>query len=353
MQLNGLRGLTNHLLSQVGGSFVVAQVDFAYFKKSPFGYVKRLLSYALFEGRPVTTRGQWVNPLVFAQLAMWKRLPQMRKVRKPVFILGTGRSGTTILGVLLSMHRNVGFLNEPKAMWHTIHPHEDVIGSYDRGEASYRLDVQDATPEVCRVAHKLFGGYLLSTLSSRVADKYPELIFRVPFVRAIFPDARFIFLVRDGWETCASIDSWSKRNAETSGGETHDWWGVNQRKWHLMLDQLVEPDPYFANALEAIRGFNRHLDMAATEWVVTMREGLRVKREHGAAVHLLKYEDLVNKPDATLGELLAFCELPEDKQFLHYAKATLRHAEPHAPYQLNPAILPLFRETLGELGYAA
>jgi hypothetical protein len=280
-------------------------------------------------------------------------LPQTRKVRKPIFILGMGRSGTTILGVLLSMHRVVGFLNEPKALWHTIYPHEDVIGSYERGEASYSLNAQDATPKVCQDAHKLFGGYLLSTLSTRVVDKYPELIFRVPFVRKIFPDARFVFLVRDGWETCASIDTWSKNNAETHHGETHDWWGVNQRKWQLMLDQLIAPDPYFANVIDAIRGFDRHLDMAATEWVVTMREGIRVKREYGAAVHLLKYEDLVNAPKESLDNLLKFCELPEDERFLCYAKETLRHVEPHAPYNLHPAILPLFRETLGELGYAS
>jgi len=331
---------------------MVAQIDSAYIKIRPTKTISRLLSYALFEGRPLTVRGQWINPIVFAQLAMWKHLPQTRKVQKPIFILGTGRSGTTILGVLLSMHRNVGFLNEPKAMWHTIYPHEDVIGSYDRGEASYRLDVQDTTPEVCRIAHKLFGGYLLSTFSSRVVDKYPELIFRVPFVREIFPDAQFIFLVRDGWETCASINSWSKRHGK-SEGEIHDWWGANQRKWYLMLDQLVAPDPCFANAIEAIRGFDRHLDMAATEWVVTMREGLRVKREYGEAVHLLKYEDLVSAPETVLGELLDFCKLPADERFMSYAKATLKPAKPHAPYDLHQAILPLFRETLGELGYEA
>jgi len=332
---------------------VVAQIDGNYFRARPTKVVSRLLSYALFEGRPLTVRGQWINPIVFAQLAVWKHLPQTRKVKKPIFILGAGRSGTTILGVLLSMHRDVGFLNEPKAMWHTIHPHEDVIGSYDRGVASYRLGVQDATPEVCQTAHKLFGGYLLSTLSSRVADKYPELIFRVPFVREIFPDARFIFLIRDGWETCASINSWSKRHGETRDGETHDWWGINQRKWHLMLDQLVAPDPYFANAIEAIRGFNRHLDMAATEWVVTMREGSRVKREYGSAVYLLKYEDLVRAPETTLGKLLNFCELPADDRFLRYAMVTLQPAKPHTPYDLHQAILPLFRETLSDLGYEA
>ena len=330
---------------------MVAQIDAAYIKSRPTKLISRIISYALFEGRPLTVRGQWINPLVFAQLAFWKHLPQTHKVKGPIYILGTGRSGTTILGMLLSMHRDVGFLNEPKAMWHTIYPHEDVIGSYDRGEAHYRLFAKDATPEVCKIAHKLFGGYLLSTLSSRIVDKYPELIFRVPFIRTIFPDARFIFLVRSGWETCASIEAWSKKNIKANGEEIFDWWGVNRRKWHLMLDQLVEPDPYFSSALGSIRGFESHLDMAATEWVVTMREGLRVKQEYGEAVHLLKYEDMVNSPVGTLGKLLEFCELPNDERFWRYAKATLRKTNPHEPYMLHPAIFPLFRETLNNLGY--
>jgi len=330
-----------------------AQIDSEYIRTRPTKVVSRLISYALFEGRPLTVRGQWINRIVFSQLAIWRWLPKTIKVKRPIFILGSGRSGTTLLGKLLSMHQDVGFLNEPKAMWHTIYPHEDVNGNYGRGKAYYRLREEDATPSVKEAAYKIFGGYLLSTLSSRVVDKYPELVFRVPFVRSIFPDARFIFLVRNGWDTCISIDGWSKKYGKVMNGEIHDWWGRNQRKWHLMLDQLVAPDPYFADALDAIRGFDRHLDMAATEWVVTMREGLRVKREYDAAVLVLKYEELVSLEGAALVKLLEFCELRQDELFFSYAKVTLRQANPYIPYDLHPAILPLFRETLAELGYEA
>lgn len=330
---------------------MVGQIDVNYIRSRPTKAFSRLVCYALFEGRPLTTRGQWINPLVFAQLRAWKHLPQLKRVKKPIFILGTGRSGTTILGVLLSMHRDVGFLNEPKAMWYVIYPKEDVIGSYARGEARYRLDANDAVPEVRRTAHRLFGAYLTSTFSKRVLDKYPELIFRVPFLRAIFSDARFIFLMRDGWETCGSIDSWSKRHGKRHHGEIHDWWGVNQLKWHLMLDELIAPDPYFADAIDAIRCFDGHVDMAATEWVVTMREGMHCMREHGEVVHMVKYEDLVNDPEPILQGMLDFCELGKDEGFMRYALEKLRLARPHAPYELHPKILPLFRETLHELGY--
>ena len=214
---------------------MVAQVDNLYVRLRLWKLWSRLVSYALFEGRPLTTKGGWINPLVFAHFAIEKRLPQLRRVKRPVFILGTGRSGTTVLGIVLSMHREAGFLNEPKALWHAIHPKEDLIGSYSRGVAHYRLGEADANPDMKRSANRLFGAYLAATLSRRVVDKYPELIFRVPFVRALFPDAKFLFLVRNGWDTCHSIEGWSNRLGEQVADETHDWWGVDRRKWNMLV----------------------------------------------------------------------------------------------------------------------
>ncbi len=126
---------------------------------------------------------------------MIKKFPQLKRVEKPVFVLGTGRSGTTILGIILSMHKDVGFLNEPKALWHSIYSDEDLIGSYSLGNASYRLGSEKITPEIKKQAHRLYGAYLRATFSSRAVDKYPELIFRIPFVLDIFPDAKFLFLL--------------------------------------------------------------------------------------------------------------------------------------------------------------
>lgn len=330
---------------------MVAQVDSCYFKTRPTKLASRLVSYALFEGRPLTTRGQWINPLLFAHFALEKRLPQLKKVEQPVFILGTGRSGTTILGVVLSMHRKVGFLNEPKAMWHAIYPDEDVIGSYSRGPARYRLNAADVDAGVKHNAHRLFGAYLATIFSKRLVDKYPELIFRVPFVREIFPDAKFIFLVRNGWDTCASIDKWSARCGEQQNGEIHDWWGVNQRKWKLMLKELIEPDPYFANVKAAATDFENHTDMAALEWVVTMREGLRRMRENEGCIHQVRYEDLVAEPRTTLRAIADFAGLSEDETWLRYGESVLRPAPQHAEFDMHPTLRPLFDETMQALGY--
>lgn len=330
---------------------MVAQIDNFYIKSRPSKFFSRFISYLFFEGRPLTTRGQWINPLLFALFALEKRLPPLKRVDRPLFILGTGRSGTTILGVVLSMHKQIGFLNEPKALWHAIYPEEDVIGSYSRGRARYRLTADDASAAVCRHAHRLFGAYLTAVLSSRVVDKYPELVFRVPFVRKIFPDAQFLFLVRNGWDTCASIDKWSARCGEQKNGEVHDWWGVNQRKWHLMLDELVRPDPYFAGILPVLDQLHQHTDMAALEWVVTMREGIRRQQESPDVIKLVRYEDLACQPRQTLSAIADFSGLADDEKFLAYGEAVLKPAPAHSEFAMHTSLRPLFDETMQALGY--
>ncbi|OIP64989.1 sulfotransferase family protein, partial [Candidatus Nomurabacteria bacterium CG2_30_43_9] len=309
------------------------------------------LSYALFEGRPLTTRGRWINPLVFAHFSLEKRLPQLKAVKAPIFILGTGRSGTTILGIVLSMHREVGFLNEPKALWHALRDDEDLIGSYTHIPARYRLDAEDASPAIISAAHRLYGAYLRTTFNDRVVDKYPELIFRVPFVKKIFPDARFLFLVRNGWDTCHSIDAWSARSGLRLRTEVHDWWGVNRRKWHLLVEQLVGEYADLAPHLEDMCGWTNHADMAAVEWIVTMREGLRLLREYPNDVLRVTYEDICQSPRLVMGGVCEFANLSWDEVFMRYAVHTLRPAMPKNPFPLAAAIEVPFRDTMNALGY--
>lgn len=330
---------------------MVAQIDNLYFKTSFTKTLSRLVSYGLFEGRPLTTKGQWINPLIFKLFAIAQKLPQLKQVKQPIFVIGTGRSGTTILGVVLSMHQQVGFLNEPKAIWHTIYPQEDLIGSYSQGKACYRLGAEDVTESAVKTANRLFGAYLTAVGSSRLVDKYPELVFRVPFVRKIFPDAKFIFLVRNGWDTCQSIDNWSKRLGTNVADDTHDWWGVNNRKWHLLVDQIVANNPDLQDNLATIKNYSDHTNMAAVEWIVTMQEGLKLVDRFRDNVYLLKYEDLVGQPKNSLQKLMQFCELPPDEKMFDYAAKTLGSRSNYQTFALPPEIASVFEKTTVQLGY--
>ena len=331
---------------------MIGQINPNYIKTRPMKVFPRFISYAFFEGRPATTKGRWINPLVFSILRTVSTSKNRYKpIEKPIFILGTGRSGTTILGIVLSMHKEIGYLNEPKAIWHVIHPHEDIIGNYSQADAKYRLRAKDATDEMRQRATQIFGAYLTATRSKRLVDKYPELIFRVDFVRTLFPDARFIFLVRNGWDTCQSIAAWSKRLGVQVNGEKHDWWGVNDRKWRLIAEQLVETEPVFSKIAGEIKQCERHLDRAAIEWIVTMQEGFRLLQALPDCIHLVRFEDLTAEPDETLAELCDFCELPTDDTFREYARQTLHPVPAREPFDLHRKIVPIFHDTMAKLRY--
>ena len=331
---------------------MIAQINPNYIKTRPTKALTRFMSYALFEGRPVTTKGRWINPFVFSLLkTVSKNNRKYKPVEKPIFILGTGRSGTTILGIVLSMHREVGYLNEPKAIWHLIHPHEDIIGNYSQTDAKYRLTAEDVTDEMHQRAVQMFGAYLTATCSKRLVDKYPELIFRVDFVRALFPDARFIFLVRNGWDTCHSIATWSKRLGVQVNGKRHDWWGIDDRKWQLLVEQLVKTDLMFSGIANEVKHFERHLDRAAVEWILTMQEGLHLMQASSDCIHLIRFEDLTSEPDEVLAALCNFCELPTDNTFQEYARQTLHPVPARKPFDIHPKIAPIFHDIMGKLRY--
>lgn len=323
---------------------MVAQITSDYIRTRPTRLWSRLVSYVLFEGRPLTTRGRWINSLIVAHTRLARALPAAKKVRAPAYVLGTGRSGTTILGMVLSMHRSVGFLNEPKLLWAALHEKEDLIGSYQRGPASYRLGKNDADLGLIEAAHKVFGSYLAVSNTRRIVDKYPELIFRTEFVREIFPDAKLLFLSRGGLATCASIDNWSKRLGKVEDGETHNWWGANDRKWKLLTEQIVPEHKDLAQHTDKLDDLD-HIGRAAIEWIVTMREGIRMLERGGMGVLHVPYEQLCAQPREWARKLQDFLELEHDSVFEDFAARTLDDPSRELELSLPEWLIPIFEET--------
>ncbi len=330
---------------------MIAQLTPDYIQRRPLQAARRLVGYGLFEGRAVLQRGRWINPLVFAHFAVETRLPQLRRVERPAYIVGLGRSGTTILSHILSFHRQIGSLNEPKALWHAVHAGEDLIGSYTEVPARYRLGAEDATEAARQRAHRLYGAFLLATGTRRVVDKYPEMLFRVPFIRAIFPDARFLFLVRNGWDVVTSIAGWSARHGGVSNGRLENWWGRDDRKWRLLAEEIVPEDPDLASIAGEIRGMTSEHDRAAVEWITAMNEGLRQAAESPGAFLRVNYEELVRDPEEVLSRILSFIGVAGDAALIDYASRVLSAPEPRPHAELHPALRAPFAAALARMGY--
>ena len=332
---------------------MIAQIDREYLTYGLGRAVRRIASYSLYEGRPLTTKGRFINPLVFAWLRMLAALPGTSRVDRPIFITGLGRSGTTILGILLSLHRDVGYLNEPKAIWHVIDPRQDINGNYSTTGARFRLSENDVNLDMLLRAHRLFARYLALTGANRVVDKYPELIFRVPYVRKIFPDAKFVFITRNGQDAVPSVVKWSERLGIKSGSHTDDWWGRDDIKWHYLRQQVILANPAYEAVWPVTTADLDHANRAALEWIVTMREGLTQERLFPEAVIRISYEMLLNNPITELEKLQNVCGLTPDSAVTEYAKKRLYENPAKGSLTLLPEIAVLFNETMGQLGYAS
>jgi hypothetical protein len=277
----------------------------------------RLAAYAMFEGRPLTTRGRWWNPVVLSHLRLACHLSRKR-ADNPIFIVGMGRSGTTLLGQILATHPEVGYLNEPKAAWHVIYPGEDIIGSYSRqAHAQLSLHGHDATLTAKRRAHAIYSWFLSSTRSTRVVDKYPELVFRDEFIRALFARPLFLVLLRSPFSVIRSVELWTAKH----GSPSADWWGFEDRKWTILWTQGVIDEPANHDLLEIISGdTDDHRIRAAVEWTISTRRALRLlSDEHGT--YLVDYDQLVSKPAENVQRILAFCDLEQDHRPVNYARA--------------------------------
>lgn len=332
---------------------MLAELDPLYIKTRPSAAIRRLVTHACFQGRQPSMRWLWLNHFYDRFIrAVMKVHPAPRQVEKPIFILGVGRSGTTILGKLLSFHRAVGFLNEPKAIWHVIYPDEDVLGTYPVTQRKYWLVTEDASPTVCARARRVYGTYLSFVHARRVVDKFPEGIYRIPFLLAVFKDAKFVVIVRNGVDTVRSIADYARANTRQYPDRRENWWGVNDQKWHLLVEQVAVRDAAFAVRIDELSNLTRPEDRAAVEWSLAIRETQRwLLALPPQTIHLVRYERLVAEPRQTLQELLTFCELSEDPELLHYAHQVLRQRRHPARLSLTPWVEDVFRQAMSAQGY--
>src|SRR5437899_898479 len=99
-------------------------------------------------------------------------------------IIGCARSGTSILGELISSHPDVKYIFEPHDIW-------EFAGCGLDG--CHRLTAEHATPEVIDRIRDWFRQQQAD--APLIVDKTPRNTLRVPFVRAVFPEAKIIHII--------------------------------------------------------------------------------------------------------------------------------------------------------------
>jgi hypothetical protein len=246
---------------------------------------------------------------------LYARLP-LPGVRRPTFIVGCGRSGTTILGEALGRHPRVTFLNEPGHLWLRAYPETDVWTprSAERG-GRLVLTAADDDPVRSRRLARLFRWETLRRCRPVLVEKLPANSFRLGLIGAAFPDARYLHILRDGVEVARSIERFTRTR----------WFGSDGRKWDL-LRQLAASRPETAALPEGCRGdFERGL----LEWRLSTGE-IRafLDANPGSARLEIRYDDLVDAPVRTVSRCLEFLGLEGSSRVDSFTETAIRRRTP-------------------------
>ena len=194
-----------------------------------------------------------------------------------IFIAGTPRSGTTLVEQILASHPEVEGANELKAL-------PNLIGlETRRGRGAFPLWVPGATADDWR---RLGQAYLAETarwrtVKPRSVDKNLTNWLLVGAALSMLPSARVVIVRRDPVETCLAC-------YRQCFGEPIEF-----------ANDLRDLASYYANFLALTRFWRERYPDRVTE---------------------LEYEALVAQPEASIGHLLDFCDLPSSRECLEFHK---------------------------------
>ena len=230
----------------------------------------------------------------------------------PFYVIGVGRSGTTLLRLMLDGHSRLAVPGE--APWVTsvglaagARPMKELLEEiithsrfheWGLDESSARTAAARRSPKTWpALVDALFSAFAEKQSKNRWGDKTPTHIDHLPVLARWFPSAQFVHIVRDGRAVAASLaeQAWGPRNPMSA---SFYWRGAVQR----------------ARRYGARLGPTRYLEV--------------------------RLEDLIDDTQAGLERICEFLEEPFETAMLDYpvrvAATNKPIAPPHAALALPP-----------------
>jgi hypothetical protein len=229
-----------------------------------------------------------------------------------VFVVGCPRSGTTLLGRIVGAHPEIAML--PETHWipqlarsrrgitsdgHVTDELVDWLVSYYRFPR-LKLDPEEVRELIAggvsypEFVAALFDLYACKRGKPLAAEKTPNYVAELPLLHALFPQARFVHLIRDGRDVCLSALSWERKQAD---------FAERLRTWNE--DRLVT---------------------AALWWKTFVALGRQAGNELGDGLyHELRYEELVASPEPTCRTLCDFLDVEYHDAMLRFHEGKTRN----------------------------
>lgn len=223
------------------------------------------------------------------------------------FIVGSARSGTTLLRLMLNAHPDVAVPPESRFITEFWTNQDEVnvdqfLRALNRHRlfAAWELPIEAVRAEIGaadRVSYHdvivaVYRAYARSGGKARFGDKTPRYVEHIPFLSRVFPEGRFVHLVRDG------------RNVAMSYADV----------------------PFGPKTVAK----------AAALWADRVGKGIVAGRALEAGRYIeLRYEDLIEDPSGEVKTLCEFLDIEFDSSMLDYTERARNSMLPRAA-RYNP-----------------
>ena len=276
----------------------------------------------------------------------------------PIIFIGTQRSGTTWMGNVFAQHPRLAYWSEPRHVW--------TWGNAYRPDDV--LTERHARPAVIRHIQRRFDSFVRQLGKDRLVEKTPSNSLRIPFIHAVYPDAKIVLVIRDGRSVLRSTDEIIHGGVPTHRIASRaldtpfwEWPAYAPRTVSTILRKLTRrPLAYWGPRppgwRQWIDGGSRHL-MLARQWSATIERAVADARAlPTGASFVFHYEDLMRQPGETMRQIVDFCELSDADALVEQVAAAADPTRQNKWRQtLDPSILEEIRPIMGpmleSLGY--
>ena len=249
----------------------------------------------------------------------------------PVFILGQGRSGTTLLRMMLSSHPKIfissegayicplrsqmpmyGDLRDPRnleKMHNDLRPWLEAVSYLNPPQLENLIEWVGRFGCDERSLITFYGTWEARTLGKNDlawwGDNEPSHVFNIPYFKKLFPNAKFILLIRDPRDVYASYKT--------------AWPGVHTA------------------------------ESSAMSWQRCLLDGaLAISRLGSATVQQVRYENLVRTPEAQLKVICRFLGVEYTDAVMNFYETEAAKHLSQAEHHLSKNVaLPVFKSSVG------
>lgn len=313
------------------------------------------------------------------------------KITKPIIIIGCPRSGTTLLFTLLNSSPEIHSLyEESRFLFRNFYLRKEKEGVVYNNDALSVSDMSEedqeklltdfhnhsfksrllgqivnkgirkysATRWLAKYFAKLNG--IFKTQPYRLVEKTPRNCFKIELLMKLFPDARFVFIKRDGRSNVSSlIQGWKKRKKEA----------FDEIKRIPRIDKELNFNNFDGKLWRFALppGWQEHVDGAleeacAYQWQKSNQEALDgLAKVPEAQKITVSYEDLVADTPSVIKQICDFAEIEYNSTIRKLVEkppeVNYLDGKPKMDkWKQNEAAInkvrPMIEETMQRLGYS-